>query len=219
MSLFAANRRIAPFAAMAASLLVVAACTAEESNAADGGDAVATTTLPEATTPEPAAAAVQQARPEGVEPPSATLKGAGAEAPGSEISPEQAHGRWKVVEATGPASARAMIGRTLSFTEAALGWQAADGKIEPGCSSPFFHVVSETAQVRAFAQPFKPGWREFRLPPSDVGAMHVWECGEGDEIFGPEEPAAGSAFFPVGSDRLVMNWNDGAVLLLRKQGG
>lgn len=218
MSLSAANRRFASFAA-AASLLAVAACNAEVSRAADDTNATATTSAADATLP-PQTAPTQASEPEGVEPPSASLRGvSGGEAPGSEIPPEQAHGRWQVIDAAGGASGKALVGRTLSFTDAALGWVGTDGKVEPGCSSPFYHIVSETVQVRQFATAFKPGWSRFRLPPSDVGPMHVWECGEGDEIFGPEEPAAGSAFFPVGTDRLVMNWKDGTVLLLRKQGG
>ncbi|MDJ0276325.1 hypothetical protein QLH51_05875 [Sphingomonas sp. 2R-10] len=138
--------------------------------------------------------------------------------PGEEAPAAQVEGRWQVIDAAGPASGRAMIGRTLSFTDTALGWVGADGKVEAGCPDPFYHVVIDPAHLRNFAPAFAVGWPKFALPADRVGAMHVWECGDADSIFGPAEPAAGSAFFPVGGNRLVMNWNDGTVLLLRRPG-
>lgn len=154
----------------------------------------------------------------GVEPPTATLnqQTTDAEAPGEEAPQERVKGRWRVVDAAGPEGGMSMIGRTLSFTDEALGWVGKDGKVASDCRDPFFHVITEAAEVRSFSTAFKAGWAKFRLPPGDVGAMHAWECGDGKSVFGPREPAAGSVFFPIGTDGLVMNWHDGAVLLLRR---
>ncbi len=213
--LFASGRVVSAVAA----LLAIAACGAEAPRPTE--EAAVNAALPPASA-ESVAAAPMPEQSEGVEPPSATLPGIdnapGTETQGSEIASERVQGLWQVVDAAGPASGRDMIGRTLSFTESALGWIWADGKVEPGCSEPYFHVVVEAVHVRAFAPAFRAGWPKFRLPPDDVGAMHVWECEGAEEMFGPQEPAAGSAFFPVATDRLVMNWHNGTVLLLKRQG-
>ncbi len=160
---------------------------------------------------------------EGLEPPSASLVALaeiqpGMETPGTEMPDTQAYGRWKVIDAAGPPGGNAMIGRTLSFTEDALGWLDAKGKVEPGCPYTMYHIPILASQVREAAPLFRPGWSRFRLPPDKVGAMHVWECDDGTSVFGPPE-TGGSMFVPVGKDRLVMNWMNGAVLLLRKDGG
>jgi hypothetical protein len=196
------------FAALAAAL-ALAACGTDPGAGTD--NAVATPT------PVPAEA------PPGVEPPAATLAELGniqpgTETPGTEIPAGQAHGRWKVVDAAGPPGGRAMIGRTLMFTDEALGWIDEGGKVESGCPDHVYHIALEALQVKEAAPLFRPGWARFRLPPGDVGPMHVWECGDADSLFGPEE-TGGSVFFPVGTDRLVMNWHGGTVLLLRKERG
>lgn len=206
----AASLRLAPLATLSATILALTGCGSQGTDEVDG----------QSTATAAARAAEPQKAPEGVEPPSATLKGVdaapGMEAPGTESPSDQVEGLWKVIDAAGPASAKAMLGRTLSFDDTALGWLAKDGKVEPGCSSPIYHIVVEAIQVRSFAPAFKAGWPQFRLPPAAVGPMHVWECEGVEEIFGPQEPAAGSAFFPVAPDKLVMNWHDGAVLLLQR---
>ncbi|WP_107964593.1 hypothetical protein [Sphingomonas sp. PP-CE-3G-477] len=120
------------------------------------------------------------------------------------------------MDAIGAGNATAMIGSTLSFTDEALGWVGKDGNVAPDCRDPFFHVITEMAEVTNFAAAFKPGWTKFKLPRGEVGAMHAWECGDGESVFGPRQPAAGSLFFPVGTDGLIMNWHEGAVLLLRR---
>jgi hypothetical protein len=140
----------------------------------------------------------------------------GMETPGTELSAAQAYGQWKVVDAAGPASGRGMIGRTLSFTAEALGWTDSSGKMAPGCPDHVYHIALEAMQVKQAAPAFSPGWAKFWLPPNEVGPMHMRECGDAESIFNPAE-TGGSMFFPVGTDRLVMNWMDGAVLLLRKK--
>ncbi len=140
------------------------------------------------------------------------------EVAGDEAPPERVHGRWRVIKETGTPRAKRMVGRILSFDDAALGWIGPDGKTEPGCRDPFYHIVSDASEARNFSRPFKPAWAKFELAQNRVGGLHVWECGDGDEIFGPSEPAAGSAFYPVGQDQLMMNWLDGNILLLRRAG-
>lgn len=159
--------------------------------------------------------------PEGVEPPSATLAKLGkvepgTETPGTEIPATQAYGRWKVIDAAGSGSGQALVGRTLSFTEDSLGWVDASSSVEHGCADAVYHIALLAMQVKEAAPAFRPGWSKFRIPPGDVGPMHMWECGDADSVFGPAN-TSGSVFFPVGTDRLVMNWHDGAVLLLRKE--
>jgi hypothetical protein len=159
-----------------------------------------------------------------VTPPAGDLNQSGddaapGEVSGAEAPPERVHGKWQVIDAAGGASGNAMVGRTLSFSETALGWAGSDGKVSPECPDPFYHIVSDAAQVRQFSPAFKAGWAKFKFPPAQVGAIHAWECGDADAVFGPEEPAGGSVFYPVGTDRLVMNWEGGTVLLLRRQGG
>ncbi len=220
------DRRTPRIAAVLASALAIAACGTgtsavanDESAAVAGNDAAEVTSAPVAG-PAPSA---QARASEGVEPPSATLAALGeiepgTETPGTEISDAQAYGQWKVIDAAGPASGQAMIGRTLTFTEDELGWQDAGGKVEATCPNHMYHIAQMAAEVKKAAPIFRPGWARFRLPPSDVGPMHVWECGDAESVFGPVE-TGGAAFFPVGKDRLVMNWNNGAVLLLRKERG
>ncbi|MFV0623111.1 hypothetical protein ACBY01_03740 [Sphingomonas sp. ac-8] len=215
MSFAVFDRRVARFATALSLTLAIAACGTEPAPVADNETAGVTPTAhwsPRARTPEP----------EGVDPPSATLAELGddldgVETPGMEIPGTQAYGRWMVVDAAGPASGRAMIGRTLTFTEEKLGWTDASGKVEAGCPDHVYHIAWLAAHVKQAAPLFRPGWAKFRLPPGDVGPMHVWECGATESLFGPAE-TSGSVFFPVGTDRLVMNWMDGAVLLLRKEG-
>lgn len=218
MSFAVVDGRGVGLAATLAIALTLTACGSEPSPATDHAvaDNAAATVTPMAV---PSLQA-QPAEPEGIEPPSATLAELGEirpgmETPGTEMPADQAYGRWKVIDAAGAPSGRTMIGRTLSFTEDALGWINADGKVEPGCPD-MYHIALEAMQVKQAAPLFRPGWAKFRLPPDQVGPMHVMEC-DGEGVFGPPE-TGGSSFFPVGKDRLVMNWLDGTVLLLRKEG-
>ncbi|WP_260599659.1 hypothetical protein [Sphingomonas endolithica] len=215
MSLHAVDHPTLRAVAAAALLLASTAC-----GATPGANAVTSETT---TTAEPAADAAAPATPPSPEatPLSADTNQSGddvapGEVSGTEAPAARVHGKWKVIDAAGGASGNAMVGRTLSFSETALGWVGADGKVSAECPDPFYHIVSDATEVRKFSPAFKVGWAKFKLPPAQVGAMHVWECGDADSIFGPEDPAGGSAFYPVGTDRLVMNWNDGTVLLLRR---
>lgn len=140
------------------------------------------------------------------------------EVAGDEAPPERVHGRWRVIAETDTSGAKQMVGRILSFDDTTLGWIGPDGKTEAECRDPFYHIVSDASEARSFSRPFKPAWAKFGLVQGRVGGLHVWECGDGDEIFGPAEPAAGSAFYPVGQDQLMMNWLDGNILLLRREG-
>ncbi len=219
MSFVVVERRVHRLVATLAMALTVTACGSEPSSATNDavGENAATTVTPMAV-PAPRA---QPAEPEGIEPPSATLAALGEirpgmETPGTEMPADQAYGRWKVIDAAGAPSGQAMIGHTLSFTEDALGWIDANGKVEPGCPD-MYHIALEAMQVKQAAPLFRPGWAKFRLPPDQVGPMHVMEC-DGEGVFGPPE-TGGSNFFPVGKDRIVMNWLDGTVLLLRKERG
>jgi hypothetical protein len=203
------NRNAHPVVVALASALAIAACGTGSPALNDNQSA----TL----------APAPSAEPQGVEPPSATLAALGkiapgTELPGTELPDTQAYGQWKVIDAAGPASGRAMIGRTLSFTEEALGWQDASGKVASGCPDHVYHIAQMAMEVKNAAPRFRPGWAKFRLPPADVGPMHVWECGDATSVFGPAE-TGGSVFVPVGTDRMVMNWLGGTVLLLRRQPG
>jgi hypothetical protein len=193
MSIAVVDRRAWRFAAALAMALAGAVCGAETSTVAGSESAAPSATLAQLGTIEP-----------------------GMEMPGTELPAAQAYGQWKVVDAAGPASGRGMIGRTLSFTAEALGWTDSSGKVAPGCPDHVYHIALEAMQVKQAAPAFSPGWAKFRLPPGEVGPMHMWECGDAESIFGPAE-TGGSVFFPVGTDRLEMNWMDGAVLLLRKK--
>jgi len=226
MSFAVVNRRTVRLATAVAAALAIAACGTgtsavvnDEGAALSGNDAGAVTPVAVADS----APAATQAAPQGVEPPSASLVAlgtieSGTEAPGTEISDAQAYGEWKVIDAAGPASGQAMIGRTLVFNDDELGWRGANGTVEATCPNHMYHLAQMAAEVKSAAPTFRPGWVRFRLPPDDVGAMHVWECGDAESVFGPAE-TGGAAFFPVGKDRLVMNWTNGAVLLLRKERG
>ncbi len=211
MSLPAVEPRWTPSLVAAALALGLAGCGSAGGPRADNAAAI----VPSVAATDPVEP--MRASPTGM-PDNATGAPPSTRTTGVEAPAAQVEGRWQVIDAAGPASGRAMIGRTLSFTDAALGWIGADGKVEAGCPDPFYHVVTDPEHLRSFAPAFAVGWPKFALPAGQVGGMHVWECGDADSIFGPAEPAAGSAFFPVGGDRLVTNWNDGTVLLLRRPG-
>lgn len=220
MSSHAANRRNRYVVVMAAALAIASCGATKNSNVVVDATTVAMEPVPHTASvspPQPAVKAGDAAdfAPEpigaGVAA-EAEVSGADKEAPG-----ERVFGRWQVIDAAGPASANAMVGRTLSFNEQTLGWVGANGKPASECPDPLYHVIVASGEVRSFAPAFKDGWAKFRIPRKDIGPMHTWECGDGETTFGPPKPADGSVFYPVGSDRLVMNWFDGAVLLLRRQ--
>jgi hypothetical protein len=199
--------------AIAAAALLLASTAY---GATPGANAVTSETT---TSAEPAADAATPATSAEATPTSKDANQSSDDVAPGEVSETEApaarvHGKWKVIDAAGGASGNAMVGRTLSFSETALGWVGADGKVSAECPDPFYHIVADAAQVRDFAPAFRVGWTKFKLPPAQVRAMHAWECGDADSIFGPEAPAGGSAFYPVGTDRLVMNWNGGTVFLL-----
>lgn len=221
MSSHAANRRNRYVVVLAAALATASCGATKDSNVVIDANAVAVERVSRpAAVPSPPPA-VEGGNPSDFAPepigegvaPEAEVSGASKEAPG-----ERVFGRWQVIDAAGPASANAMIGRTLSFTEQTLGWVGANGKPASECPDPLYHVVVASGEVRTFALAFTDGWTKFRIPRKEIGAMHSWECGDGETIFGPPKPADGSVFYPVRSDRLVMNWFDGAVLLLRRRG-
>jgi len=219
---FAVDLRFLRVVAISGSAVGLVACGTSDQAAAmsQNGSAASSDPAPRVAAPEVANAAAGDvmANQSAVEP--LASDGAAGEAagevPGEEAAPECVHGRWRVVDVAGGASAIAMMGRALSFTDAALGWAGSDGKVPTACSNPFHHVITELADVRAFTPAFTTGWARFKLPPARVGAMHAWEGGDGAAIFGPAKPAAGSLFYPVGSDGIVLNWNNGAVLRLRR---
>jgi hypothetical protein len=206
---YAVDRRTLRTLTLLIAGLNIGACTASSNaDAAEGHNAAAA----EVAAPAPAAEATDSAT-SANETADAAIPG---ESSGQEAPPERVHGHWRVIQETGGAG-KSMVGKTLVFDDTALGWAGANGKAAPGCADPFYHVVSDASEVRSFSAPFKPAWSRFGLTPRGVGALHAWECGDGDATFGPEKPAGGSVFYPIGSDRLMMNWEGGNILLLTRQ--
>ena len=159
------------------------------------------------------------------QPKAATLPGVGdADMPGEELPAEQFHGRWTVervaADATAPAGFapdRGWIGRTLRFDADMVGWLAKDGSVETAtqCESPTMSILWTAAIARRLSQPFRPAWSALNIPLDQVGPAHSWECDTAEPTsFGPDN----GIFFPVGKDRLVLNWKDHTILLLRRAG-
>ena len=165
------------------------------------------------------ATATQAAASSDAQPTAATLPGvADAALPGTELPAEQFHGRWTVERVAADASAPAgfapdqgWIGRTLQFDEDVVGWTGTGTAAK--CESHITSIVRTAAIVRHLAQPFRPAWSALNIPLTQVGLAHRWECDTAEpRSFGPDD----GIFFPVGKDRLVLNWNDHTILLLRR---
>lgn len=157
-------------------------------------------------------------------PATATLVGVADDEPleDRELDVDALNGRWVVADvAAGTKSSdkkldRALVGRIIIYDTNLLGWVGPDGKIEPAnrCPKPEHRVIGPAAEARDMATRFRSAWAKFQLPADEVGTMHGFTCDTaGDAAFGPD---GGSLLFPVGRDRLVVEWYDGMVLLLQR---
>ena len=171
-----------------------------------------------------------QTTPASAEPPqpeAALLTGRdAADLPEGGYTPDQLYGTWRVEQVTaadgvpaGFTPDRSMIGKTMRFNEAVLGWQDKNGQMETAglCPEPNYQIAWTVANVRILSKPFRPAWAALNIPLNDVGTMHYWNCG------GPDNPGDNTgfyygdqAFFLIGDDRMIMNWYDGTIMLLRR---
>ncbi len=113
---------------------------------------------------------------------------------------------------------RRLVGRSFTFTPDAAVWSDRQGAVEEAsrCASPLVGIMQPAGNARELARSFRTAWASFRLPPADIGPPHHFVCDSEEESqFQPGE----GIMFPVGRDRLVMNWFNHNIILLRRTGG
>ncbi len=112
----------------------------------------------------------------------------------------------------------AAVGSVMAVTPETIKWtKSASDQFasEDVCGGPTPIIIRDAASAQQTGASMQAAIRYFAIPKNSLGPLHEMACSESGN-WGPEA-AGGSNFYPVSGGRMVMNWYDGAVLLLRRQ--
>ena len=110
------------------------------------------------------------------------------------------------------------VGSIMTITPQSIQWTHIASDQFPAtdiCGGPTPIIVRDPANAKATGAPFDDAIAYFAIPKNELGQIHEMACAESGN-WGPEA-AGGSNFYVTSGGRMIMNWYDGAYLLLKRQ--